>query len=175
MTVSEPITSLLSSVPTPWVNEAGLTPNHPPNVPALAVREAEHYHHKERKGSSSGEAVWGPHFKSSSQHNCAPRGRTQPSVRRAAASQLSSSQTAFPTRCCSSEDRSCFLSCHILTLPDGQTVLLEYRSYFYHSLHNHFWGWRCGLRLSSYLQAELKPTILPTASTGDKLSESLNS
>lgn len=41
VTVSEPITSLLSSVPTPWVNEAGLTPSHPPNVPALEVREAD--------------------------------------------------------------------------------------------------------------------------------------
>lgn len=161
MIVSDPIASLLSSVPTPWVNEAGLTPSHPPNVPALAVREAGHYHHKEREGCSPGEGAWGPHFQSSSPHNCVPRGKTQPSVRRrTAASQFSSSQTAFPTRCCSSKDHSCFLSCHILTLPDGQTVLLQCRSYFYHSLPNHFWGWRCGLRLSSYLQGRTQAKYL---------------
>lgn len=96
---------------------------------------------------------------------------------RIAASQLSSSHTGFPSRCCSLQDHSCFLSCHILGLPDGQTVLLECRSYFYHSLHNHFWGWRYGLRLSScYLYREkFRPTICPTASTEDKLSASLDS
>lgn len=91
------------------------------------------------------------HPKLLSFHSCAPRGKTQPRVRRSriAANRLSPSPTGFPTRCYSLQDHSCFLSCHILRLPDGQTILLQCRSYFYHSLHNHFWGWRCGLRLSS--------------------------
>lgn len=157
MTVSEPIAllspcSLLSSVLTPWVNEAGFTPSHPRAVPSQCPspgsQGSRHFHHKDREGSSPGERAWGPHEQSSSPPpgGRVPRGKTQ-SRSRVTASQLLSSHTGFPTRCCSLQAHSCFLSCHILGLPDGQTVSLECRSYFDHSLHNHSGGWRCGLRL----------------------------
>lgn len=159
MTVSDPITSLLSSVPTPWVNEAKLTPSYPPKVPALAVREAGHYHHKEREASSPGGA-WGPHFQSSSSHNCVPRGKTQPSVKENSSQPALFFPDSIPHQMLLFTGPQLLPVLPYLTLPDGQTVLLECRSYFYHSLHNHFLGWICGLRCSSYLQGRTHASYL---------------
>lgn len=147
--------SLLSSVPTPWVNEARLTPSHPRAAPSQCSSPGSqesgiHNHHKEREGSSPGEGDWGSHVLSSFAPTQLYTKRKNPAQGQ---EKQNCSQPAlfFPHRVPHQmllfKDHSCFLSCHILGLP-GQTVSLECRSYFYHSLHNHFWSWRCGLRLS---------------------------
>lgn len=143
VTVSEPIASLLSSVPTPWVNEAGLTPSHPKAAPSQCSspgsQGTRHCPHKEREGSSPG--AWGPHFQAPSPHTTVhqeekpaqskEKNRSQPTL-------FFLHWIPHQMFCCFSQAHSCFLSCHILGLPDGQNVLLECRSFFYHSLHNHF-------------------------------------